>query len=235
MADVRELLARFGPRSVRFDLGIRSDVVHAQLDVPGALAFVPPGLGREVLECCHCSDVVRPTRVLMDHVLIVVRKEWARQADLVRDARLSLSLAEVCAGYHGVVTGEQRRELERAREAFEQAKAQCWPKEFPSMLPRVVLAALNEIKKRNGCPNCGARGEIRNSAGVVIKCEKCNGSGVIPVSDRARAEAIGRHVESYRRHWAPAYMWMLKTLSDAEAEAASALRRALREESEVLA
>lgn len=233
MADVRELLARFNPKAIRY--GGSGGSAGEPLDVPGALGFVPRGLGREVLECCHCSDVIRPSRALMDHVLIEVRKEWMRQADLVRDARLSLSLAEVCAGWHGVVTLEQRKELERSRAAFEHTRDQCWPKDLPAMLPRLVLAVLHEIGRRNHCPDCQGRKEVRKPGGVVVPCARCSGSGVIPVSDRARAEAIGRHVESYRRHWASAYIWMLRLLSDAEAAAAAALASALRVEEKVSA
>jgi hypothetical protein len=231
LADIRELLARLNPTTIRHDTGSGGTGGLSNLDVAAALGFVPRGLGREVLIACHWPDGARLDRKhLLNYVLAAVRVEWERQGRELQDARTGLGLAEVCAGWHGTVTPEQRRGLEAARAHFERVRDQCWPKDLPAMLPVLTSVALAEIAKRNHCPDCQGRGETL-AGSLRVPCAKCGGSGVLPVSERSRAESIGRHVESYRRHWAPVYNWLLALLTDAEQGAARDLADALRDSS----
>lgn len=228
MGDIRELLGRLNPQTVKFDTGRGGIAELTNQDIAAALAFVPAGLGREVLIACWWPDGGRLGRgVLMRHVVALVSQEWAVQGRQLAEARTDLGIAEAIAGWNGVVTGEQRRELERARARWECVRDRVWPKEMPAMLPTLTTAVLGEIAGRSHCERCEGRGETM-AGELRVMCPACQGRGIVPVSDRQRAERIGRHVESYRRHWSGAYLWLLDAMLAAEQQAARHLAGALR-------
>jgi head-tail adaptor len=198
MADVRELLARLNPTTIRYDTGKGGGAPElTNIDIAGALGFVAAGLGREVLESCYLSDVVRPTRRLREIVVAMVREEWDRQGRQLMEAKTNLALAKVIAGWGGAITADQRREVDRCRAKFEAVRAAMWPDATGERLPAILLAVLQDV----------GRGGM---------------------SDRGRAEAIGVSWSTYRSAWAPVYRWMLQQMLEAEQEAADQLAAALR-------
>ncbi|REN10513.1 hypothetical protein DSI35_10890, partial [Mycobacterium tuberculosis] len=56
MANVRELMARLGPSTVKFDTGRGGTPDLTNQDIAAALGMVPAGLGRELLEACWWPD-----------------------------------------------------------------------------------------------------------------------------------------------------------------------------------
>lgn len=229
MGDIRELLARLNPTTIRYNVGSGGTGGLSNQDIAAALAFVPAGLGREVLIACWWPDGGRLDRKkLLDYILAAVRVEWRKQGEELQDARTGLGIAEVCAGWHGTVTPEQRRELDSARARFERVRDECWPKDLPAMLPTLTTAVLGEIARRNHCPDCEGRGDLLRGE-LRVKCDKCNGTGVVAITARSRAAFIDRDEASFRRNWSPVYSWLLDLLSDAEREAAQSLVRALKD------
>lgn len=198
MADVRELLARMNPTTIRYETGKGGGLPElTNIDIAGALGFMAAGLGREVLESCYLSDVVRPTRRLREIVVAMVREEWDRQGRQLMEAKTNLALAKVIAGWGGAVTADQRREVDRCRTKLDAVRAAMWPETTGERLPTIVTAALAEIAM-------GTR------------------------SDRARADAIGVSWTTYRAAWAPVYGWVMRQMLDAEQEAAVQLELAIR-------
>lgn len=226
MANVREMLGRLNAKTVRFDVGRGGVSELSDQDIAAALAFVPPGLGREVLAACWWPPGMDRRR-LMDAVLAAVSAQWREQADRLSEARTELGIAEACAGWHRHQSAEMRREVERARSKYERVRDECWPRDMGQMLPALVGACLTEIAYRHACPECEGRGE-RQRGELRVSCSKCLGTGVVSVSERSRAGSIGRHVETYRRHWAAPYEWLLALLTEAEQGAANQLMAALR-------
>ena len=146
MSDVRELLARLNASTVRYDTGKGGGAPElTNIDIAGALGFVPAGLGREVLESCYLSETVRPTRRLREIVMAMVREEWRRQGDQLIEAKTNLALARVCMGWGGAVTAEQRREADRCRAKFEAVRAAMWPDATGERLPAILLAVLQDV------------------------------------------------------------------------------------------
>lgn len=198
MADVRELLARLTPTTIRYDTGKGGGAPElTNIDIAGALGFVPAGLGREVLESCYLSDTVRPTRRLREIVMAMVREEWRRQGDQLIEAKTDLALARACMGWGGAITAEQRREAGRCRAKFEAVRAAMWQDATGERLPAILLAVLQDV----------GRGGM---------------------SDRGRAKAIGVSWAAYCDNWKPVYSWMLRQMLEAEQEAAGQLAAALR-------
>ena len=227
MGNVRELMARLGPSTVKFDTGRGGMPDLTNQDIAAALGMVPAGLGRELLEACWWPDSAALRRHrLRDAVIALVTPELRRQQRKLADARTDLGLAEVCMGWAGAVTAEQRAERDRAAQRLGQVKAQCWPISTLESLPTLAAAVVGEIAKRPECDTCEGRGQ-RASGEVMVCCKACSGSGLGPISDRRRAAALGRDEAAYRRSWKPVYEWMLSMMQEAEQEAAWHMRSAL--------
>lgn len=227
MGNVRELMARLGPSTVIFDTGRGGTPDLTNQDIAAALGMVPPGLGRELLETCWWPDgaALRRHR-LRDAVIALVTPELRRQQHELADARTSLGLAEVCLGWSGAVTAQQRAERDRASNWLGQVKGQCWPISTLESLPTLAAAVVGEISKRPTCCSCEGSGEVAAGELMVI-CKACSGSGLGQLSDRRRAAALGRDEAGYRRTWRPVYEWMLDKMQEAEQEAAWHMRSAL--------
>lgn len=90
MADVREMLARLNPTTVKFDVGKGGGMPElTNIDIAGALAFVTPGLGREVLEACWWPDGAKlRSHKMRDAVIALVEPEVRRQQKLLAEARI---------------------------------------------------------------------------------------------------------------------------------------------------
>jgi hypothetical protein len=229
MGNVRALLARLNPTNVRFDVGHGGGApeLTAQ-DIAAALAFVPAGLGREILLAAWWPDGAARTRdTLMGYVKHFVFTEYRNRERALSEARLDLAIAKACAGWHGPETIEQRREVRNAKARFERAVADRWPETLPGMLPVLTRALIMEIGCRSLCPRCEGRATVLRDK-LWTRCPDCYGSGTAAVSDRTRALAIGRSHVTYRSNWANVYSWMWTLFRDEEATAAQQLAAALR-------
>lgn len=227
MANVRELMARLGPSTVKFDTGRGGTPDLTNQDIAAALGMVPAGLGRELLEACWLPDgaALRRHR-LRDAVIALVTPELQRQQRRLAEARTDLGLAEVCIGWGGSATAEQRANRDAAQQRLGQVKAQCWPISTLESLPTLAMAVISEISHRPHCASCEGRGQAL-SGELMVACKVCGGTGVGPVSDRRRAAAIGRDESTYRAKWRGVYEWLVQKMTESEQEAAWALMIAL--------
>ncbi|HDS1582164.1 TPA: hypothetical protein QEL15_004282 [Stenotrophomonas maltophilia] len=232
MNKARELLAsRMGPTTQRFETGPgggRPELTTQ--DIAAALAFVPDGLGRELLEALWWPEsAARRREHLRKAVIGLVAPEFTRQMHALADARTSFGIAKACMGWGGgQVTEAQRRELQRAESGLEEARAAAWPNNTMEQLGVLAGAVISEMA---GCGCCKACGGMRFQAAAegagVVECEACSGLGLEQLSGRKRAAAIGADDAAYRRFWRPVYEWMLAHMRSAEHVAAVALSGAL--------
>lgn len=228
MANVREMLARLNPQTIRYDIGRGGVPELTNQDIAAALAFVPAGLGREVLEACWWPDgAALRSNKLRDAIYEHVRHELERQMRELSEARLHRGMLAACAGWADSPGAELRRELAAAEAKLDAVKARCWPSSAWDMLPIIVQAVVLEIAKPNQCPDCHGRGQTV-AGELVVTCRMCEGRGRLPVSDRKRAMAIGRDESTYRIKWRPMYEWVSRQVSDAEQDAAHRLAEALK-------
>jgi hypothetical protein len=227
MGNARELMARLGPTTVKFDIGRGGKPDLTNQDIAAALGMVPAGLGRELLEACWWPDGAALRRhKLRDAVIALVQPELLKQQRRLADARTELGIAQVCMGWAGAVTAAQRAERDRAATRLGQVKAQCWPISTLESLPTLAAAVIDEIAKCPHCAACEGRGVV-NSDEVRVPCKPCEGSGLVAISDRRRAAAIGRDESTYRAKWRGVYEWLLQRMIEAEQEACWALSAAL--------
>lgn len=224
----REAMGRLGPTTVKFDIGRgggKPDLTNQ--DIAAALGMVPAGLGRELLEACWWPDGAALRRhKLRDAVIALVTPELQRQQRRLAEARTDLGLAEVCIGWGGAATAEQRANRDAAQQRLGRVKAQCWPISTLESLPTLAMAVISEIAQRPHCASCEGRGQTL-SGELVMTCKVCGGAGLGAVSDRRRAAAIGRDEAAYRRTWKPVFEWLLAKMIEAEQEAAWHMRAAL--------
>ncbi len=224
----REAMGRLGPTTVKFDIGRgggKPDLTNQ--DIAAALGMVPAGLGRELLEACWWPDAAALRRhKLRDAVIALVTPELQRQQRRLAEARTDLGLAEVCIGWAGAATAEQRANRDAAQQRLGRVKAQCWPISTLESLPTLAMAVINEIAQRPHCAACEGRGQTV-SGELLMTCKVCGGSGLGQVSDRRRAAAIERDEAGYRRTWKPVYEWLLTKMVEAEQEASWHMRNAL--------
>lgn len=224
MGNARELMARLGPATVKFDIGRGGKPDLTNQDIAAALGMVPAGLGRELLEACWWPDGAALRRhKLRDAVIALVHPELLKQQRRLADARTELGIAQVCMGWAGAVTAAQRAERDRAATKLDQVKSQCWPVSTLESLPTLAAAVIHELASCPHCPTCQGQTEVQ-SGDRRLPCAACDGSGVVPISDRRRAAAIGRDESSYRERWRGVYEWMLEQFADAERQAADQFR-----------
>lgn len=224
----RETMARLGPSTVKFDIGRgggKPDLTNQ--DISAALGMVPARLGRELLEACWWPDGAALRRhKLRDAVIALVAPELQRQQKRLAEARTDVGLAEVCMGWGGAATAEQRANRDAAQQRLGWVKAQCWPISTLESLPTLAAAVISEIGKRPHCSACEGRGQAMLGE-LLVPCKVCGGSGLGAVSDRRRAAAIGRDEAAYRRTWKPVFEWLLSKMTEAEQDAAWHMRVAL--------
>lgn len=228
----RELLAgRMGPATQRFDAGCgggRPELTTQ--DIAAALAYVPDGLGRELLEALWWPESATCRREhLRKAVIGLVAPEFIRQMHGLATARTEFGIAKACMGWGGSqVTEVQRRELRRAEDALEKARAVAWPNNTMEQLGVLAGAVIAEMANCGCCKSCdGTRIQAAPAGGGVVECEACGGMGLEQLSGRKRGVAIGADDAAYRRFWRPVYEWMLERMRSAEHVAAEQFSRAL--------
>lgn len=230
MGNKRELLARLGPSTVKFDTGRGGIADLTNQDIAGALGMVPGGLGRELLEALWWPESgMRRIQQLRQAVIALVAPEYIRQQQALSVARTEFGIAKASMGWAGgAVTNTQRVEHRRAEAKLEAVRALCWPNNTMEQLGSLAAAVIGEMASAGCCDACDGRRVQPSADGTgAVQCDGCGGSGVAPLSGRKRAIAIGADQSAYRRFWQPVYEWMLERMRDAESEAAEAFSRAL--------
>lgn len=230
MTNARELLARLNPQTIRYNIGRGGVAELTNQDIAGALAFVPAGLGREVLEACWWpGGAVLRRKHLRDAVVALVMPEIVRQSQRLGQAHLDLQLAEAAQAWSGAASSGHQASVDRQRAQLEAVRAACWPRNMLESLPTLCTAAISEMTRGGFCESCSGRGTVLVGE-LMTPCKSCAGRGWVAVSDRQRAKAIGRDEAAYRRHWRAPYVWLLDRMVEAEQIAATQLSDALRKE-----
>ena len=218
-----KLLSRLNPATVRYDIGRGGMPELTGTDVAMALGFVGPGLGRELLCRLWWPDGAALSARDLDRLLMDAQlTEWRARAD-------ALVTAQLAAGY-----AESRDQRARAEAGLAEAKARMWPRLGPDSCYEMVRAAvLAEMSAECLCPACRGRGFLLVDAKVAA-CRYCQTTGRARVSDRNRAELIGKDSAAYHRHYATVYEWTLEFCTEAIRPAQNQLRRAVSEPDKVM-
>lgn len=180
-------------------------------DIAGALAFVPPGLGRELLEFVWWPDgALRRARALDDALKDIQLAEFSRL-----EAAMYSALAMVACG----PSGEARK---RAHAAYAKAHENRWPSWIKRTCPielaegyeLIRFTALEELAKPRACIDCEGKGMIVKRE-LVTLCARCKGDGRIPYGPSWRATRLKMKEPSFKKTWERPYIWLFDLMRDA--------------------
>lgn len=228
MTDVREKLGRLNCTTVKFDTGSGGTPEFTNQDIAAALAFVQPGLGREVLESAWWPGGagIRP-HGLRNAVTGLVAPMLTAQIKRVSEASLDLQLAEAAILWADrAVPAAAREEVARCRARLADARAACWPQNTMEKLPYIAKSIIVELRGVR-CPACSGTGVVHKRTGNE-PCPSCGGSGDAKVLDSWRAKTIKVDSSDYPKRWRRVYSWLHDKMRDAEADAARQFEGALR-------
>ena len=202
------LLARLNPKNVRHDIGSGGLPELTPPDIAAALAFVPEGLGREMIMRVWWPDGAKLTAADLDELIMGAQlEEWMSRSRALLDAQL----------LEAVATTPDQKHFAKLR--IETAKLRMWPRlGGDSCYGPIRKAVLAEISAATKCQACQGRC-VRLVDRRISACLDCEGRGHIRVSDRARAEAIGKDHALYRRQYAKVYEWTFNLCQEAMAPA----------------
>lgn len=205
---VGKLMARLNPKNVRFDVGQGGLPDLTPQDIAAALAFVPEGLGREMVMRVWWPDGAKLSAIDLDTLIMEAQlEEWMSRARAMLDAQLLEAMA---------TTTHQKR---YAKLRIETAKLRMWPRlGGESCYGPIRKAVLAEISAETKCPACQGRA-VRLVDRRISVCIDCEGQGHQRVSDRARAEMIGKDHKAYQRVYGKVYEWTFGLCRDAMAPA----------------
>jgi hypothetical protein len=207
MASVHKLLGRLNATTCRFDIGRGGIPELTPQDIAGALGMIRDEFAREVFCAVWWPDGAKLVAKELDRIIAGMQfGEWKSRFDAMLDAQLKVAQAELRS---------DRREVHAARAALEHAKSEMWPALREDAYRLVRLAAVEELRAPKSCPTCQGRATAKVGE-LVVSCSACDGSGVVPVSNRRRAASMQVNESTYRRVWQPVYEWTYRRISDAE-------------------
>lgn len=148
MTDPRELLARLGPTTVRFD-NTRAGTVPtlSNIDIAGALGMVQPGLGRDLLELLHGpAPQLQDIANIYEHVCRLAMNEAARRGILHGEAKTRWGMAASLASFHGDRSDAMRRELAILKARVGVARDQLWPDTLHERMPALARLLIGYMR-----------------------------------------------------------------------------------------
>ncbi len=201
--NTRKLLARLGPKTpqlIRTALTNGSDALTPQ-DIAAALGFVKVRPGRDLYEFLWVPN---------------------RASNPVLRNELEMKMA------NALMDEQRRREMAGLTKFPDPPATLCvTPDGRKSVLRfciKVARCCLHEMVHRNDCPDCKGFGEVFIKAagsGLVSKpCEKCTGSGTVPVGWLRRSRMMGVRNTTFKECVEQPYGWLLGYMREQEAQAA---------------
>lgn len=144
MSDVRELLGRLNPQSIRYGMSRGGVPELTNQDILGALSDVPAGLGRDLLEYGSWTDgaALRAAEI-SGRIHRMVMDEWSNRERAYIEAKVERGLVVSLARYH-------RKSLDYRDRAgldgrVDQARSRRWPEKMEDRLEDVVKIAISDL------------------------------------------------------------------------------------------
>lgn len=223
MSNVRKLMCRLNPSTVRYDVGQGGKPELTAQDIAAALGMVPDVYARDIFTAIWWEN--GRTQESIGRVRTALLREYSRRCRAYEIAKLDLHIfeCEAAALGKGKVTRADHSAGQRRREVHRLAHDARWPWSAAAY-PAMVVAVLDEIGNPDRCSECGGRGEVDGFAGVKKQCTACTGGGHAPLAKRQRAHRIGVTESSYRGAWFAPYEWLVEHVAERERDVARKLR-----------
>ena len=200
MSDVRELLARLNPTTIRMDTGTGSgggvDAL-TNIDVAGALGMVPAGLGRDLVELLYGPAPSRADIIRVFHgITRLALEERNRRSRSYIDAKTIWGIADCMAKFERDRSEPTCRTLSMLKARAVLARERLFPEKLEDRMPQIAAITMGYMK--------GER-----------------------LSNRERAAVLGVSDSTYREGWASVVDWLLTELIEAERGAVNRLEVSL--------
>lgn len=200
MSDVRELLARLNPTTIRMDTGTGSgggvDAL-TNIDIAGALGMVPAGLGRDLVELLYGPAPSRADIIRVFHgITRLALEERNHRSRSFIDAKTLWGIADCMAKFERDRSELTCRNLSMLKARAVLARERLFPEKLEDRMPQIAAITMGYMK--------GER-----------------------LSNRERAAVLGVSDSTYREGWASVVDWLLTELIEAERGAVNRLEVSL--------
>ena len=217
-------LARLNAKTVRFDVGSGGTPEFTPADIAAALAFVPAGIGREVLCRVYWPEGAKLTASTLDKLILDLQlKEWTRRETAMYRALCRVATQTEPSPRRGATV--QYAEAHKARWPRWVVKQE--PLEITETYACIRKAVLAELSEPRPCPDCSASGTLLVH-GKDVRCPRCDGFSTLAKGPTWRAERLEMKESSYKQTWAEPYEWLLRLLATELAGAEHDLGQATR-------
>lgn len=224
---VRETLARLNTPNVKFDIGRGGLPNLTPQDIAAAVGMIqgnPIGVG--VMLWCYAPDCglvgLKELKAEIAQRMRAQRDELERQ-NLV--ALLDHMLGEERWNETKRHDEDDHDQMRRLRASKDAAKRATWPRRL-EVYPLIRTAVLDEIRAPRRCSVCDGTGHVMRDD-LKALCDPCRGAGIVPISNRQRAERLKMDESTYRESWSKVYDWVMNLCRDECQRAERALGRRL--------
>jgi len=194
------LLARLNAKNARFDIGSGGIQELTQQDIAASIAFVPAGIGRELLCRVWWPDGAKLTAADLDKCLVDLQfGEWRDRMDTLVTAQIHEQ------------TADTTRQRQLASAELHRAQRRMWPR-IDDTYSLIRKAVVNELTDLRICPDCKGRGI--DPANPTKGCMRCAGTGHTIRGVVWRAAQLRMKHQSYRQLWEQPYEWMFSRCND---------------------
>jgi hypothetical protein len=219
--NIRKIMGRLNAKACSFDGGRGGIPEFSPAHIAAAVGAADE-IGREIFCFAWWPDGARLQRdelhkLLRDRLM----SEFSSRYSTLSTLRLSLHMLQSSERKHGAPS----RAMLAAEHAVYEAEDDAWPKAMEKY-DEIVDAVLVEICTPRHCQRCHGRGEIIRSS-LKVKCDVCNGRGLVGISKAWRARKLGLSEAAYRAVWRKPYEYLYEFVAEQEYAAAEKIKSQL--------
>lgn len=224
--NVRKMMARLNPATIRFDVGSGGTPELTSQDVAAALGMVRDDFARDVFTAIWWpAGAALSAQDLLHRIRDKLLAEYSARCRECEIAKLELHIGQAEFAARRVHKDEDRRELSRLEARANSATRHRWPSEM-TVYPKIAYAVLAELAKHPLCERCQGHGQVLDH-GLVRACPRCEGRCIEHDHDARRAMMLDKERSAYVKTWKPVYEWLFEVVSSAESDAARDVAHAL--------
>lgn len=216
-----ELVTMLNPRTMSFSVRSGCAPTFTAEDVAHALSMISQQtkLGAALLCYIHAPDIAKLESVSAEQMLAtLMQAERSRRMHEEHKTRIAYQIAKENSVAKNHVSSEEDRVLAKLRSMHAAAKSEMWPERgvnVEKIYIGIRRTILDDLKTRRVCKNCNGTKNVLNSDGLLVECDKCNGSGVTKSSMQRLAKKVGRHRNSINETWHDVYDFTHRAVTDA--------------------
>lgn len=203
MTHAAYLCAKLNEKTTTFDTGRGGRPNLTQQDIAGAIAFVKPGLGRELMLAVWWPAGAALTAGELEHLMIGAQLgEFRERMEALTNAQIREYMERGLPGHRAAVEDKER------------AIKHMWPAidDRYQMIRRAVLKELKEQRKCQDCSGTFVGASVDGEEAPT--CVRCSGTGKVDRGPVWRAEQLGMKHSSFLSRWKEPYEWLLEHCLD---------------------